>query len=498
MTTKTAHFTMTGAGFTKLVRSRMLDDAPGSAFRLAGCLLASDPIEQNRVPSLAIRLCNGTAKMTGDEKGMDLVDDDTVSGKRYRERVQYLFAGRIRVREKWYRPVAYVTDVGPNDVGCNPREKHYCNTDDIVLEQASYPDKKFPSIKRGVIFTQCGERPHWHEVPRGAQEALDEYLTAGGKLEERSHSKWYPERPAKSKRFAQGPNRFEGTYDKQVGLDVDDPQYETAVALSKEEQEALLEKRYAEEDAARLRRVADLRVLILKQAGDDLIEFTWPDKMSEYDDPPKLVVPAGTTKIPRAPFLIWAFARMTFLKMKLPEWKTISPPGMKMMGDDENHTDWVIGGGFDPRDREFYGLGVYNKAAEELRTKFQNEHDDRRQAEWDKVTTLVTGATVQGLVHHGKLNKPAPRPGMIIVLPNLNPKYLVTVAGAAAVITQEGGALAHLAQVGLEQGLPMVRKDDALEMYTEQSLVEVNAEARTAKVLKYHYNDPGDVDDNDD
>lgn len=490
---KTAHFTITGAAFTKLVRARMLDDAPAAAYRLASCLLSDDPLEQHRVLSYAVRLCNGTAKMIGNESDMQLVDDETKKADAYRKQLTWLYSGRIRIGMKWYQPTAFVTDVGPHDVGCDPREKHYCGSDEIVAEYANYPDPKFPSIKRGVIFEQCGERPHWHEVPRGHQEALEEYLAAGRSLQERSHSKTYRDEPPPIQLRPQsegvpgrGPNRYSGTFDKDIGLDVDDPRYEAAVAA-----------RDAEAKASRLRRVADLREIILKQAGDDLIELSWPDAMNEYEDPPTVRVPAGKTMIPRAPFMHWAFARLTYLKIQLPLWKTISPSGMKMMMDNENHTDWVIGGGFDPQDPELYGGRVYDKAADLLRSKIQDEHDDRRRAEEEKVTTLVTGATVQGLVHHGKVNKPAPQPGMIVVLPNLNPKYLVTVAGAAAVITQEGGAVAHLAQVGLEQGLPMVRKDDALEAFTEHSLVEVNAEARTAKVLKYHFNDPSDVEEDD-
>ena len=471
---KTAHFTITGAAFTKLVRSRMLDDAPGSAFRLASSLVGDDPSTQAIVPAMAMRLCNGTAKMRGNESDMQLVDDDTISAQRFRKRIEWLFAGRIRIREKWYQPTAFVTDVGPHDIGSSPRAKHYCGSDEMVLGNANYPDPKFPSIKREVIFAQCGERPHWHDVPRGHQEALDEYLAAGRGLEERSHSKQYRNEdvPRQYRRPEELPVR--GTVD----LDA--------------EQEA----RYAEENASRLRRVADLRVLILAQAGDDLIEFSWLDKMSEYNDPPVLKIVGGTTKIPRAPFMIWAFARLEFLKVQLPEWKTISPSGMKMQMDDANHTDWIIGGGFDPQDKEFWGSGVYAKAAEDLRTRLQDEHDDRRRAEEVKVTTLVTGATVIGIAFHGRLNKTSPV-GSIVVLPNLNPKYLAAVADAAAVITEEGGEVAHLAQIGRERGLPIVRRSDAREMYRPGDTVEVDAEARTAKVIKHYVSDPSGVEDDD-
>lgn len=487
MAAKTDHFKITGAAFTRLVRARMLDDAPGSAYRLASCLSGDDDATQDKVATCAMRLCDGTAKMLGNESNLRFVDEETVAGRRYRERVRWLFAGRIRIGTKWYQPTAFVTDVGPHDAGDIPRAKHYCGSDERVLEQASFPDPTFPSLKREVIFQLCGERPHWHEVPCGPQEALEEYLAVGRTLHERGHSKTYDDEPPlvqlrpESVVPGRGPNRYKGTFDKDIGLDVDDPRYEAVVAA-----------REAEAKASRLRRVADLRVLILKQAGDDLIELSWPETVPKYDD--EVTIPAGKTMVPRAPFMHWAFERLTYLKIQLPPWAPISPPGMKMQMDNPFHTDWVIGGGFDPQDPQLYSGRTYDKAADLLRSKIQDEHDDRRRAEEEKVTTLVTGPTVQGYVVHGRPNKASP-PGSIVVLPNLRPSYLKAVIDAAAVITQEGGEVAHLAQIGRERGLPIVRKPDALKAFTEQSLVEVNAEARTAKVLKYHFNDPGEVDD---
>lgn len=486
---KTAHFTITGAAFTKAVRSRMLDDAPGAAFQLASCLMnQDDPVAQLTVPALAMKLCDGTAKVRGNESDMTVVDDDTIAAKRYRERLRWLYAGRIRIGTTWYRPTAYVTDVGPHDVRSNPREKHYCGPDEIV-SQATVPDPEFKALSRTVIFEQCGERPHWHKTLHRHQEALQEYLDAGHTLQERSHSKYYQDdpppvqrKPRKPAPPGRGPNKYRGTINLDTGRSVDEAEDDAA---------------YAAEEASRLRYIADLRELILKQAGDDLLEFAWPDKFSEHTNPPELLVAAGKAMIPRAPFLIWAFTRLAWLKMKMPTWKTVSPSGMKMQMDDAHHTDWIIGGGFDPRNREFYWGGVYAKAAEELRGRLQDEHDDRQRAEEEAVTTLITGPTVQGYVHYGRLNKPAPA-GSVVVLPNLSPKYLVTVSVAAAVITEEGGEVAHLAQIGRERGLPMVRRPDALAMFNEHDLVEVNTEARTVRVLKRHVNDPTEVEDDDD
>jgi phosphohistidine swiveling domain-containing protein len=443
----------------------MLDDEPGSAYRIASSLGADGPKAQKMIAEMAIRLCDGTAKMNGNESDMVIVHDDP---KAYKKAVAYLFAGRIRVKAKWYQPVAYVSDVGPRDVGCDPRAKHYCGRDEIVLEQAGFPDPKFPDIKREVIFVQCGERPHWHDVPLTPQAALEEYLKVGRRLEKRGHSVQY---------------KGEDVVEKPTS------RYKEPTA----DDEAL----WAVQETARLARVAELRKQILAQAGDDLIELSWPAEENNVpfrggDEPER--TPAGSAMIPRAPFINWAFAKINFLKIDLPPWKTVSPSGMKMGGDDPMHTDWVIGGGFDPRDRRLYFSGVYNRACERLRTKIQDEADARKQAEEEKVTTLVVGPVATGPVHFGKLNKASPK-GSVVILPNLNPKYLAAVVDAVAVITEEGGELAHLAQVGLERGLPIVRREGALEMFGKGDTVTVDSEGRTAKPVRHYFTSPEDVDD---
>jgi phosphohistidine swiveling domain-containing protein len=214
--------------------------------------------------------------------------------------------------------------------------------------------------------------------------------------------------------------------------------------------------------------------MILRQAGNDLIELAWEAKGD---------VPAGKAMIPRAPFLIWSFARLKWFKRLLPEWKPISPPGMKIwMMDDPVHTDWVIGGGFDPQDRDLY-WGTKGAAAEALRSRLQDELDERERAEDEAVTTLVTGPKVTGVVTHGRSGV-TPAPGLVVVIPNLHTRYLWAVQGAAAVIAEEGGEVAHLVQVARERAVPVVRAERALERWGEGDVVEVDPEARTVRIRR--------------
>lgn len=484
MKSGTAHFRITGAAFGRLVRDRMLDDAPDAAYRLATSIGSGDPAIDDTIPKIAQRLCDGLASLHGNERSMSVVDCVHAS---YRKRLAWLLAGRIRMRNRWWQPIAYVADVGPMDLkndhgvrtytpasgrGILNRGWHYCGKDEIVVDHAEYSDKKNFDMRCDVIFRSCVERPHWHQPPLTPQAALEEYFAAGRKLERRGHTARYgtdPERwpsgyPGRAwmrepKPPGGGPARYRGT----------------------EPNEAMQRRIEEEEEASRLRRVADLCKLVLEQAGNDLIELAWEARGE---------IPAGKTMVPRAPFLHWAFSRLRWYQRFLPPWKTVSPMGMKMQMDNPNHTDWVIGGGFDPEDRDLYWGGAKSEAADRLRSELQDAFEERRRAEDEKVTTLVTGARVTAPVVHGRPGE-TPAPGLVVIVPNLHARYLWAVQGAAAVIAEEGGEVAHLAQVAREQALPVVRAEGALGRWFEGDVVEVDPEARTVRVISRRLVDPG-------
>jgi phosphohistidine swiveling domain-containing protein len=483
----TAHFTITGAAFTRLVQQRMLDDAPDAAYRLATSIGSGDPAIDDTIPKIAQRLCDGKAALEGDERSMQVV---TKAHRKYRTRIAWLHAGRIRLQDRWWQPVAYVQDVGPmdlkNDHGVNTytppggrgirnRGWHYCGKDEIVVEHAAFKDPESPHLEREVIFRACVERPHWHQPPPTPQAALEEYLAAGRRLERRGHAA----------RYGHDPERWPSGYAGRSWMrEPEPPGGGPARFRGTVPNEAMERKLEAEAEASRLRRVADLRELILSKAGDDLIELAWEAKGE---------VPAGKAMIPRAPFVVWCFARLKWFHALLPEWQPISPSGMKIWAmDDPVHTDWVIGGGFDPQDRDLY-WGAKGTAAEALRSRLQDELDERQRAEDEKVTTLVTGAKVTGVVTHG-LPGVTPAPGLIIIIPNLHSRYLWATTGAAAVIAEEGGEVAHLAQVAREQAVPVVRAERALERWGEGDVVEVDPEARTVRVVRRRITQPGEAD----
>jgi phosphohistidine swiveling domain-containing protein len=580
MTEHVAHFRISGADFTRIARERLLEDAPGHAWRIASSLGNDDPNNREKgVADAALGILNGTKKLIGDERDMRIVKERTTVTAKHMAKVRETYAGRIRIRDKWYRPIAYVTNCGPHDMkndhgipvvrlgnnkGYSGRAWHYANRDEIVAEYAGYSDPDVPAIKREVIFRACGERPHWMDVPRDAQAALDEFLANGHRLEERSHTKWYDadewygdkdvgltmgptrandlnaERAERERKALKNGDltpmnaRLNAELDLARELDEDDrpeiqalrddPQRGEVLARAREvgpgvgvmaemldefdpqalakikpettyeiEAERLRREAHlvqgienaadredaedqidAERAALRLRRLADLRAAVLKQAGDDLLDLTWDAVMNH--DGTEIRVPAGTAKVPRAPFLHWAFARMKMFEDQLPPWQTICPPGMKMMNDDPYHTDWVVGAGLDPDDRSLlYHPGPVADAAMKLSHELQDKFDEP-----SPVHVLVDGPCVSGTIHHGKRKKPCPA-GAIVVLPNLHPDFLIAIDDAAGVITEEGGAVAHLAQIGRERNLPIVRIAGAIEKYNEGIVVMIDTASRQVR-----------------
>lgn len=94
----------------------------------------------------------------------------------------------------------------------------------------------------------------------------------------------------------------------------------------------------------------------------------------------------------------------------------------------------------------------------------------------------MTGPKTTGVVTHGRPGV-TPAPGLVVVIPSLHSGYLWAVTGAAAVITEAGGEVAHLAQIARDQVVPVVRAERALERWSEGDVVEVDPEARTVRLI---------------
>ena len=481
-------FQISGADFTRLARERVLDDCPDHAYRIASCLLSDDEPNDRQVgvADAALGILNGTKKLVGDTTNMRIVKEAPEVTKTYLKQVQYVYAGRIRIQGQWYQPVAYVSNMGREDMrnahgmpvyrltnnrGYANRAWHYCGKNEIVVEHACFPDPETYGLAREVIFERCSERPHWLNAVVSPQEALDEFLAAGKRLEERSHSQWYgadgvilqPSTIDSANLTTEAVIAHESNNLREDALLA----HEIEDRNAREEAEEAIEK---EAEALRQRKLAHYREQILTQANGDVIELVYEATKNEYTEE---IMPGGKLIIPRAPFLHWAFARMKMFEEQLPPWTNVCPTGMKMALDDQNHTDWIVGAGLDPQDRDvIYSPGPVNEAALRKASELQDQFDRPK-----AITVLVDGPWASGTVVHGKPNQEVPD-GVVVVLPNLHPRYLACTVHAAAVITEAGGETAHLAQIGREKNLPIVRIENAREKYPEGITVIVNTAGR--------------------
>lgn len=424
-------FQLSGEAMTRIARGRMLDGDPSAAWRLVAQGLAG--IEQDQVADLL----EGRKKLVGDVHGMDLVDEDPEIAEEHWRKIRYVYAGRIKVGKQWWRPVAVVKNFGPDDVHspAPPRPP----AGDVLrwnrwwlerIEHYASDNERCFSIENAILFEACEEAPHWWKPLFSTEKAIEDAAEAGRSLERRGHSSaavllGFPtvttlpeDAPRVAGKMARG-ERLSGD----VALDDETPDEEATLA-----------------------RLRDLQAKILAQANGDLFELRWTDDKGEH-----------LAHVPRAPFENHALNR-TVLKDKAPPW-TLVCLGLnkRYSNDDPYHTDWMVGAGLFDFDLTY-------------------DNEPFKQAEWDakkavqervgsfKVAVLGGARSAFGTVVQPGFDEDVPEDS-IVVLPSLDPRYLRATLNAAGIVTEEGGALAHIAQIAIERGIPIMREPGATSKY---------------------------------
>ena len=475
-----AHFVIEGEGLTRIARDILLSDRPDAAF----CLLATQ-LRGEGAADAAMAVLDGKKCYGGDsDRGIALVDDAGAAD--YRDQLRYVYAGRTRIDGRWFRPRARVSVMGREDavyamwktgrgvpVGNRDaqwefgrlRAEHYAVRGEVaVLLRSESPKSAAGDRMRVIIFEPCGERPAWWS-PLTPEAALADWLAAGRDLEERSHH---------------------DTYDRSA-RDIDEDDAATGAECAEAERAEHLravEERAEEEDRRYLARLDEYRGRIWEQAGDGpdaAFELSW----GEGAECRKL-------RVPRLPFEVCALRR-TSLRALAPSWSPVCPSGMKLPCDDEYHTDWMV------------GAGLYDFAAfyrdEALRVAVLDAQHavQRRVGAFECAVLHDAGAgPISGRTHGPAAPGERPTVGGVLVLPNLDPRYLGDAVVAAAVITENGGAVAHLAQVARERGVTIVRVPDARKRYRPGTRVEVDAargRVTTEASLLFFGSRAGETDD---
>lgn len=190
------------------------------------------------------------------------------------------------------------------------------------------------------------------------------------------------------------------------------------------------------EDAARtahLEEIARIHREVQARSGADLIDL--------HDEQGGVVA-----RVPRAPFLCWAL-RHTALQHLAPPWVPVAGSGMKAQSDDPFHSDWYYGAGLGLDGRCGYGTPVARAAEREML-------DLLARLGSFSCAVLVPGEVLSGVAGQD-----------IAVVPDLSPDRLVEVAHARAIVTEAGGAGAHLAQIALERGAVVVLVAEACRKF---------------------------------
>lgn len=160
-----------------------------------------------------------------------------------------------------------------------------------------------------------------------------------------------------------------------------------------------------------------------------------------------LKVGEETFSVPRAPFWNWALRRCTNLIHLAPKWTPVSRAGLKIFADDPYHNDWMLGAGIDLS--RAYDPDV-NTASWDAAFELQGSLASFEAAVVvEGYSPLITGVVGEG----------------IRVVPHLGVEYAQEMTSAQAIITERGGAMAHMAVLALERGLCILRVPNATTRY---------------------------------
>lgn len=391
---------------------------------------------------IAISILSGKKKLIGESGNgkdipntLDLADEVPEEVKEYLDAVNFVYGGAYReTLDRWYRPYAVVTNYGINDLperhslSVRPdypyrRALHYADTpnEDIVHALG------YNGYLKPVLFKKCAAPPMWLEVTTRPEIAFQRYCEIHGGVAERGHAQAY----------GSSCNEF-------VSCIHGTPTAETYVfpALPQNlDQEAEYHEQLQE------------RIRVQAEKNGGFFDLVVPYKNNPI-----------TYSVPYEPFKAWALNDYWTTT-----WIPVSPEGYKMACDSPIHTDWIVGAGI-PID------SVY-------------DHDENplQLAIWDKVHEIVeaynkeftvisgNGKACGKVVHIGPLTEKDAQEALkgneIIIIPSLHPTYLSVAKRALAIISEQGGALSHLAQ---EHNLSIMRIHDARKKYLEGNIVTLD------------------------
>lgn len=463
MTAQALHFSIDGAYLTEFARTRVLEGRWDHAW--ATLMEGLDGM----TAEIALRILKGDAKLTGRNNDVGLEDDDDTE---YKAAFARMFSGVYVTSDGEYmEPYAVVTSWGIDD-----KKGAVDATDSDFLQETSNGQPRYEGEYKGVgvgAINKSGRSLFYANDPRNdVVRSVNAGEVGGGEVPGPAHvlfrrAKNYPIILAATAPLNDPQAAFDAYVAADRYLDVrgwtrsfgnrDDEFAGEPVAETK-----TLRSRMVDEAETRMAKLEEelngYRVTIDKQAGDD-----WFD----------IEIEGRTLVVPNAPFMNWALNR-TQGRHFAPEWKIVTRSGMKMINDDPYHTDYLIASYWKDT-KERLGLGAMEGAVREA--LYGRMFDLQETMLSFKCGVLCGEGYADGKIVH---LKPGDRlkAGEIGVIPNAGPDYVEAAFDAithgTAIITEAGGAMAHLATVGREKNLRLVRVKDARTLYPEGRKVTVH------------------------
>lgn len=438
-------FSVTGEFMTEFSRTRVVEGRWDHAIQTLECL---EGISLDQI----IKILKGDSKLTGDSNvGIELEDD---ADQTYKEDLHHMFVGIWNNNGRFMRPYAYVSSWGPHDMveghSMGRRGSRWSHTSiyyaddpkrDLCLE-LKCDNLYFPETD--ILFREVSNFPHLIiNAVSDPQKALDEYIEQGYPLDERGHlggRSYFTQEDLQSIGGTMTIALDPATRDLQTEKFSDPPIKRVDSPLS-----GMLNKlKEADAQYDDFEKNKDQYIQrIIEQAGDNWL------LLGEID--------GEEIKVPQAPFENWCLWRGDGAHLALP-WTPVCPPGLKMFGDDPYHTDFLLGGGFDLDDMKNHSSPL-SQLAWDMRYKIQEEKLGFKCA-----VLCGTGKSSNLKVVHPKKGESC-RPDEVAVIPNAGPNYVEAAMTAGAVITEQGGAMAHLVTVSREKDIKIVRVPKARKLY---------------------------------
>lgn len=383
-------FSIEGEFLTSISRNLVLE----GNYRKAIEWLSSSLIGENAMES-AVKILAGDAHLTG-INSLTLVEFED---NQYKSELKKIYNGAIKIREAWFKPHRryvsfseeagkYAWSQGNFDLPDNFVESHTTNSEFLRLRTKFYtqPGEEVLMTKDygPVVFKSCYEPPFFWNVSKDPETSLANFLEVNRLLE------------------------IEGSTSNKECV---------------------------------LTHSEDFNYAQINQFLESALDSPAPDYdqiASEVRAKSKFSIPlempdGNLIQIPGEPLMHWVYDRSHTIPEDLPEWEPISPPNLKMFGDNRYHSDWVLGAGIPIENA--YG-DIYTQAfvlMHELQTKW-NQTD---------VATVVAGDDVIGVIGED-----------VAVVDNLNED--IDLSKTKAIITLSGGKMAHLSILALERSIPIV------------------------------------------